>query len=135
MGHRWRNARHLLVYCLTIAARRLMVTMPLSWARALGGVLGLAAFHALKTERRRTLDHLALAYGDTLGAAAREAIARQVFRNAGLGTGEGAFVSLGRVGPILARTRIEGLEHLTEALAEGHGLLFVTAHYGQWELL
>lgn len=112
-----------------------MVALPLSWARALGGVLGGAAFGFLKTERRRTLEHLALAYGETLDEAAREAIGRQVFRNAGLGAGEGAFLSLGRVAPLLARTRIEGLEHVLGVLAEGRGLIFVTAHYGQWELL
>ena len=36
---------------------------------------------------------------------------------------------------MLSRVRVEGVEHLQSAAARGRGILVLTAHYGNWELL
>jgi len=41
--------------------------------------------------------------------------------------------ALGR-GDLLARTRVDGLDEAEQALEKGRGLVFVTAHLGNWEI-
>jgi KDO2-lipid IV(A) lauroyltransferase len=36
---------------------------------------------------------------------------------------------------LLSRVKVEGVEHLNSAMARGRGVLILTAHFGNWELL
>jgi KDO2-lipid IV(A) lauroyltransferase len=129
-----RRIRHRLVYTLTIALRRAMVFLPLSWARRLGGWLGAAAFVLMRWERRKALESIELAFGDTLTRSERAALGSRVFRNAGMGAAEGAFTSTGKLDPVLQGVRVKGLEHAQAAAKAGQGTVAVTAHFGNWEI-
>lgn len=112
-----------------------MVSLPLRWACALGEGAGALAYRLLRGQRRRALTHLELAYGDGLDAPGRESIAQAVFRHAGRSFAELAFLSVGRGGNLVARARVQGLENLLGPLEEGRGVILLTAHYGNWELM
>ena len=129
-----RRCRHALVYCLTIVMRRVMVSWAPSRARAVGAALGSAAYVALRGERRKTLGNLELAYGETMPAAERGRLAREVFRNAGMAAAEMAFLSGERADAVLSRGRVEGLRHVRDVLESGAGAVIVTAHFGLWEI-
>jgi KDO2-lipid IV(A) lauroyltransferase len=101
--------------------------------------LGLARFYATLLDlaiprlRRTAMRNLELAYPDK-SSAERRAITDEVFR------------SVARLIWVFARfpningqnicewIRYEGLEHYLEAKKAGRGILFATAHFGNWEL-
>jgi KDO2-lipid IV(A) lauroyltransferase len=115
---------------LLIAALGLI---PLGPALALGGAIGRLAWLAGWRTRRRSLEHLAAALPER-PAEERRRIAR------------GMFVHMGRSAMELAAIRwydrrLEGYveladpELLRQVMARGRGMVFVTGHLGNWELL
>jgi len=109
--------------------------LPQRVALALGGCLGVIFHAVVPKERQRTRDHLALAFPE-MSALARQDLARRVF------------ISLGRTAlefmrmQSLSAQRIaelvesaEGREHMEAALARQRGVVCLTAHAGNWEIL
>ena len=112
---------------------------------ALGGRVGWLAFAALPGARRRALAHLAIAFPDGAGdssvtldrclAADHRAIARRSFVNLGRSAFEVLMLSRRSHPPIERLCAIEGEERLKAALAAGRGVIFLTGHLGNWELM
>jgi KDO2-lipid IV(A) lauroyltransferase len=129
-----RRRRNAALYHLTRAALLPPRAVSLPRALAIADRAGDLAYPALPGIRRLALDHLAIAFGDTLSAAAREAIAREAYRNAAR-----CFVELAKMDDIRQRfdeyASIEGWEHIEPVRALGSGAIVVTGHIGNWELL
>jgi KDO2-lipid IV(A) lauroyltransferase len=81
------------------------------------------------------LANLERAFGASLGPADRRTLARASFRHLGVTALECCRLFFGPPGAMLRRVRVEGLEHVKAALVEGRGALYLTAHFGNWELL
>jgi Kdo2-lipid IVA lauroyltransferase/acyltransferase len=83
--------------------------------------------------RRVARRNLELAFPDR-SAAEREAIVDQVFQS--LARMLWTFVRLPRIhaNNVSEWIRYDGLEHFLDAKQQGHGVLFATAHLGNWEL-
>jgi KDO2-lipid IV(A) lauroyltransferase len=105
-------------------------------AMRFGRGLGRVACAVLGRDRRRAERNLRFAYGDALSPAERGAITRGVFENLGKtlvdflrapGADRGA---LDRLVPCC-----EGREHLEAAIRNNRGVIIVTAHLGNWEVL
>ena len=120
---------HLARFALWVPRR-----MSLPRALQLADRIGDLVYVALPATRRLALDHLAIAYGDTLSEANREHIARAAFRNAAR-----CFIELAKFDEIGAQfdayTSIEGWEYWDEVRALGCGAIVITGHIGNWELL
>lgn len=135
---RKRNLQHLrryLVYILTKRVGQFMVLFPPAWTRAWGAMLGRLAYSLAGKERKKVRDHLCLAYGDELNESRRQAIARSMFEQAGRTAAEWCYMQAGQAETILRDVRVEGLEHFEAVLARDRGILFLTAHFGNWELM
>jgi KDO2-lipid IV(A) lauroyltransferase len=99
--------------------------------------LGWLAYHVLGQERRIARANLDAAFGDSKSAAEKTLIARVSVENF-VATLLGLFWS-----PRLTRTIIEevvefdpeSLRRLREIQARGKGIIGITMHYGDWELL
>jgi KDO2-lipid IV(A) lauroyltransferase len=104
-------------------------------AERLGGWLGDVAWGLLPARRRIALANLELALGGQLTAAQRRTVARASFRHLGVTALECCRLFLGAEGAMLDRVRLSGAEHVKAALAEGRGAFYLTAHFGNWELL
>lgn len=122
--------------CLAItilAAIGVLSLLPLETALAIAGGLAARIAPLLGRAWRWTEAHLRIAYPE-LPSARRAAIARAAFANLGR-----SFVEIAQFRTIrrdLDRyVHAEGLEHLRAALAGGRGLLAITGHIGNWELL
>src|SRR5262249_46993397 len=109
--------------------------LPSGAAARIGAALGELAYWAVPGRRRVALDNLALAFGSAAPPATRRRIARTNFRHLGVTAMECCRLFLGPPGAMVRSVRLEGVEHGKAALAEGRGLLYLTAHFGNWELL
>jgi KDO2-lipid IV(A) lauroyltransferase len=102
---------------------------------ALGGWLGGLAYSLLPGARRRALTHLAVAFPDGGGETHHRAIARRSFVNLGRSAFEVLMLSRRSHPPIERLCAVEGEERLKAALAAGRGVIFLTGHFGNWELM
>jgi KDO2-lipid IV(A) lauroyltransferase len=109
--------------------------LPPPAARRLGAGLGAVAYRLLPGRRQVVLANLALVLGDGLSAGQRAALARECFRHLGITAVECCRLFFGCPETLLARVRVQGLEHLRAAVALGRGVFYLTAHFGNWELL
>ncbi len=110
--------------------------LPFPVALVAGECLGLLAWAVLRSARRRAADHLDRALGHRLDGAARRRTVRRVFVNAGRSAAE--ILVARRTGAAAFQPRIvavDGDEHFTGALAAGRGIVGLTAHFGNWEML
>jgi KDO2-lipid IV(A) lauroyltransferase len=131
----WIRIRHrleLLGVRLLVALPRVL---PLKVSVKLGGMLGVLGFDVFRIRRRVTLENLDRAFDGQFSAQEKIAIARRSYKNFGKSIVE--FASLGRLNreDYLRMVRFNGIEHLREPLAGGHGVVAVTGHFGSWELL
>jgi KDO2-lipid IV(A) lauroyltransferase len=125
--------RNLVEYSLALAAVKSLelAPLPLAWrlARVYTGLLD----RAVPRLRRVALRNLSFALPE-LDDRARSAIADGVFHSiARMLVVFARFPSIGREN--LDRwLRCEGMEHVESAFRQGRGILFATAHLGNWEL-
>jgi len=129
-----RHRKDAAVYHLVRFALWLPRTVDLPRALALADRIGDLVYVALPGTRRLALDHLAMAFGDTLPAQAREEIARASLRNAAR-----CFIELAKfedIRPVFdAYVEVDGWNHWNEMMGGGRGGIVVTGHIGNWELL
>jgi KDO2-lipid IV(A) lauroyltransferase len=127
--------RRRLVYWGARLAQWLALRLPFDAALALGGWLGRLAFAVMWRERRRTLEHLATAFGDEKSEAERREIARSVFENAGRCAAEIMLAPRWTDEQLRERIHFADPEPLMQAFRAGHGVVIMTGHIGNWELL
>jgi len=109
---------------------------PLSWPAVdrAGRALGALAWRLGARDRKRTLEHLAIAFPE-LPEPARRGLARDCFRHQGMNLAECLHL-LGRdCAEVAAHVEVEGWEEVETARAGGRPLLVLTGHCGNWELL
>lgn len=124
---------HALEYLLFLLLRGGLILLPLPAAQRAGRLLG-RAIHRLHGRRRRiALDNLAAAFPDRDPAELR-AIARGAFENFGIAMAEFLRFSPRRPGEIRRLLRNGGNGPALESIAAGGGLVYLSGHFGNWEL-
>jgi len=130
--HPWRRR---CMYVGFLGFRAVTGRLPLSIAQALGAMLGLAGYALLGPYRRLVHAHLREVFGPRLSGYTRRFVARHVFINLGKNFIE--WQALARLSPAQLQRRVDfvGLTHLQQALAKGRGVIALSAHFGNWEVL
>jgi len=126
-----RFARYLALRSLLGAAGLL----PLSWAVWLGELWGALAYRVLPGEREKALRSLAIAFPEA-SASEREALCRRSFLHLGRCALEIACIR--RIDARMAEYVLfpeAAQQLLREALSAGKGVVFISGHVGNWELL
>jgi Kdo2-lipid IVA lauroyltransferase/acyltransferase len=125
--------RHRIEYALVRTLLVLVRVLPGPLVRASGTALGLAFYAFDRAHRRVALTNLATAFPQRSGAERRR-IARRAFAHFGRLALE--LLKFATLSPdaMIARVRIDGEERARSAYAQGKGVLFVTGHFGFWEL-
>jgi KDO2-lipid IV(A) lauroyltransferase len=131
-----RRIFHLLQAVAILAVTYPISLLPLSLITKLGELLGTATYHVWKSRRRIAVDNIshALHSGCLSSTETPEHIARESFRHLGTSVMELIKVYHNRGSKILDSVSIRGLENYTEALRHNKGIIFLTGHYGNWEL-
>jgi len=125
--------RHLLEYLIVRLIIGVVRFMPHRLVRACGTFIGLAFYASDRAHRRVAHRNLATAF-PLRSKAERRTIARAAFVHFGRLLMELLKFSTLAPADMLARVEFDGEEHARAAYAKGKGVLFVTGHFGYWEL-
>jgi KDO2-lipid IV(A) lauroyltransferase len=118
-------------YWGTMVMIRLVLALPYRVAIALGRLVGLLLYAALPLRRKIVTVQMRTA----LGMEDIRSLVVKVFMNQGeilVDTVRYAYLNDEE---IKGRITVESREHLDEALASGRGLMMITGHIGNWEIL
>ena len=109
--------------------------IPRPVARCMGNFLGEAAFLLDKRHREVTLKNLQMALGRELDPTQRRSLAKAVYRNLGQILFEVGWSLTVDWETLCRHITVEGLDNYRTAYRQGNGVLVITAHMGNWELL
>lgn len=131
---RVKRFRHAVEYGVFLLVKGIVRLLPHRAARFLGGIGGEIAFLIDRRHRWVSGANLKLAFPE-LGSAERRRITRACFRNIGAMACDN--LSLPRFDAVetCRRLTLEGWEHFDQAEAQGRGVLILSAHLGNWEVL
>ncbi len=125
-----------ILYLACRAAAGIFYLLPRECALGLARILARLGYLVISRQRTKTLRHLDLAFGKEKTRAQKEAVARKVFEHSAMTAAEVLQF------PKLNAKKIEKIVDLGNALevyrsllSEGRGLISITAHIGNWELL
>ena len=120
---------------LIFSAIRSLGRIPRPHARRLGMLVGRAIYYVDARHRRIVIRNMGHAWGDRKSPARIRQLARAVFENLGQVLFEAG--QLLYLGPAVfsRRVRIQGEENYRRAKAQGKGVLCLTAHVGNWEVM
>lgn len=119
---------HVVRMAMSIAGRLSVRAM-----QRVGAALGSAAFDCVRVRRRVSVENIERALGVPEGEAV--AIARRSYRNLGRSMLEFAALAYWSAGEVTERVDLQGIEHFEAALRGGRGAVFITGHYGSWEMM
>jgi KDO2-lipid IV(A) lauroyltransferase len=120
---------------LVVGFLRLFALLPWRAVQAVGNVIGWLMWKLPNGSREVVRINLAKCFPE-LGAAERERLVGQSLRDIGKTLTESACAWIWPARKSLALVReVEGLEVLQQALASGKGVVGITSHLGNWEVL
>jgi len=137
MGHRspLRPLRQRLEVGLLAALGFLARHVPFGWAGALGAGIGLGAYALLGRRRRIAVENLTRSLGDPIEGVPARVVARRAFVQLGRSFVEFLALPAMTAEARIARVALENTEPVFARQREGKGLVLVTGHFGNWELL
>ena len=121
-------------YWFLMAARGFFYLLPFEAGFAFAGLMGKLSFYLIAKERRKTISHLKLAFGDEKSDRELMELGAQIFQNYGYVTAEVNLIDklLPRLDGLIT---VSGREHIERALARKKGIVAVGAHFGNWEMM
>lgn len=131
----WGGLRRPLTMVAWHACQRLDAILPRPIRFSVATVLGEALYWCLPRMRAATLDNMIHVLGPEATASEVRLVAKRSFRNFAKYLSE--FVHLPRWEPHdLERlmTDVSGWQHVENALGDGKGVIFVTPHFGNWDI-
>ena len=128
---------HFLQFILVLLVTFPVSLLPLRSALSLGGLLGTCTYLIWKSRRAIALDNIrkAINHNCLSDSLSPEDVALGLFRHLGKSFVELVRVYHGRGNEVIDSVTLEGTENLQKAAAHKKGVLIVTGHYGNWELL
>jgi len=116
---------------LTRLVKLFSLIVPYRIGVCVGGALGFVSYYLLHRERKRTIAHLTQVFSAKGGPWIRRT-ARRCFVHLGKALLEIMLMSPRRLGRVVD---IRGEENLRKALDRGKGVVYVTGHIGNWEVM
>jgi Kdo2-lipid IVA lauroyltransferase/acyltransferase len=132
-----KKAVWIIEFVIVIVLSLPLAMLPLRLALKVGDMLGLLLFHVWGSRRRIAIDNLSkcVSVGAIRIAEPAETIIRKNFINLGRSFIEILKIYYGLGDKIIRSVGIEGLENFKTAQSKGKGILLLSGHCGNWELL
>jgi len=125
--------RHAVEYAFALPLLGLVDLLPHAAVRRLGSGLGALAGRLVGKRRRLVLDNLRQAFPE-LPEAERRQIAAACFRHFGAVFLDALSMRGFSPAELCQRVDWQGFDHLLAAESAGRGVLFLSAHFGNWEI-
>ncbi len=109
--------------------------LPRKSSISLGGFLGKLAYLIIADARRRTRNNLRIAFGEEKSERELRKLALSVFENLGRNVADAVRLKDMKWEEIQRIITIDGLEHFDRAYQMGKGVIALTGHIGNFELL
>ncbi len=126
--------RHFLLGVFLVAFLVFIVIIPYRVSLILGSIMGKASMYLSKSNRKVALGNLITAFPEKNPSEIR-GICRKAFSNLGMNLVEFGLLNFRSKKFWLKRVDIEGDEILKKHLGQGKGVVYLTAHIGNWELM
>lgn len=130
-----KKLKHDLVVFLTRSLFKFINLLPRSLALYFGSALGLLIWRLLPKERHRFDRHFTLVFGDSVSSQEKHVLARDYFVSIGKNLIDIIRFEKHFEHEIKPLVTIEGLDHFDEVYKRGKGLIGITGHLGNFELL
>jgi KDO2-lipid IV(A) lauroyltransferase len=127
--------RNDIAYFLFLATIEVIGLLPRGIALRVGEIMGRLAFHLLQKPRKRTLRNLSMAFNGEKSWQEIHVMAREVFANLGKNTFDCCVLNRRSLQEINKVVISKGEERIEEALKGGKGIIYITAHLGNWEVM
>ena len=111
-----------------------LAILPFKWSMKAGELFGLLLFYLWGSRRKIAIENIEKSEVRSQKSEVRS-IARETFKNLGKSFVEIIKVYYGFGGKILDSVDIEGIENFNKAKSKGKGILFISGHCGNWELM
>ncbi len=123
------------VYYFALSAIWVLNRLPRKLALSCGSMIGWFAWRIIPRDRANIDRNLTLVYGDRISAKEKQTIGRRFFTNTGRNLVDAVRFKRHYRRQIAPLVEIEGLEHFDRAYKAGKGLIGVTGHIGNFELM
>lgn len=131
----WTRARkrfdRISIAWITSVIRFLARLLPYRLGVWLGGMIGRAAYYVLPRDRKRAIEHISSVFKDKGVKWIRRTV-RKNFEHLGKAMLEVMLITPKTLSRVVS---IEGLDSLCAAVKIGRGVVFVTGHIGNWEVM
>ena len=124
-----------ILYLIAIFAGQLLRWLPLKRALKVGAGLGQLVYLVDRRHRGITHANLNLALGRERSAKELNQIACAAYANLGRAIAEFCYLPSINKENLSQWVSYEGLDNLKTAYERGQGVIFITAHFGNWELM
>ena len=128
--------RHLLEYFIVILFIFFLKNLSKKSIFKLGRVLGNLSYHLARKRRKIALTNLKIAFGDKKSNEEKKRIIKNSFAQVALSTIQSLWVlkTPTRVNQLIEGNP-DGLDLVKKCLLRQKGIFFLTAHYGNWEIM
>ncbi|MCG6937306.1 MAG: lysophospholipid acyltransferase family protein [Gammaproteobacteria bacterium] len=118
---------------LAVGLLRLIALLPASVLQIMGSALGMLIYRTVASRRRAARINLKQAYPD-LGDREIDALSKKAFKSLGISIFEMGVAWFENSDTLKRQCRIEGKEHLDNAMARGKGVILLTGHFTTLEI-
>lgn len=131
----WTKARkkfdHISLAWITGIIRFLARLLPYRLGVCFGGIIGWVAYYMMPRDRKRAIEHISSVFKDKDKKWIRHTVRRN-FEHLGKAMLEVMLMTPRTLSRVV---KFEGLDSLRAAVEKGRGVIFVTGHIGNWEVM
>jgi Kdo2-lipid IVA lauroyltransferase/acyltransferase len=131
-----KEIRNFFFYILVQILRFIVFFIPWKAGSKAGEALGLLVYCLAKKETAKVHKNLDMVFGGKMNAAEKEKFVKENFKNYGIGLFEFMKATLWKPEKTASLVKeVTGFEHYENAKKQGRGVLSITAHYSNWEII